>query len=90
MDNKTYKQCQSCGMPLKKDAQGGGTEKDGSRSVMYCSSCYRNGEFITEAKTAKEMQTFVDKILRDEMNANFIFRWLATSQIPRLKRWKTK
>jgi hypothetical protein len=24
--------CQSCGMPLSKDAKGGGTEKDGSKS----------------------------------------------------------
>lgn len=77
-------------MPLKKDQHGGGTEKDGSRSTMYCSSCYQNGEFVTEAKTAKEMQDFVDKILRDEMKANFIFRWLAKSQIPSLKRWKAK
>ncbi|HAQ38579.1 MAG TPA: hypothetical protein DCQ58_08735, partial [Saprospirales bacterium] len=33
MDQKTYKNCQSCGMPLHKDPQGGGTEKDGSRSL---------------------------------------------------------
>ncbi|MCB0552496.1 MAG: hypothetical protein KDD02_03005 [Phaeodactylibacter sp.] len=24
-------------MPLKRDEQGGGTNKDGSRSTMYCS-----------------------------------------------------
>jgi len=75
-------------MPLKKDTQGGGTEADGSKSTMYCSSCYKDGRFVTQAKTAKEMQEFVDKIMRDEMRANVIFRWLAKNQIPKLKRWR--
>jgi len=26
---KVYKNCQSCGMPLKRDEQGGGTNADG-------------------------------------------------------------
>ena len=75
-------------MPMKMDKAGGGTEHDGSRSAMYCSSCYRDGEFITEAKTVVEMQRFIDVILRDEMRANLVFRWLAKWQIPRLKRWR--
>ena len=87
MEPKQYKQCQSCGMPLKKDQYGGGTEKNGSKSHMYCSSCYRDGEFITPATTAKEMQGFVDKLLRDEMKAGRLFRWLAVHLIPKLKRW---
>lgn len=28
MTQQTYKNCQSCGMSLTKDTQGGGTEKD--------------------------------------------------------------
>jgi len=75
-------------MPLKKDAQGGGTEANGSKSTICCSRCYKDGRFITQAKTAKEMQNFVDKIMHDEMKANFIFSWLAKSQIPKLKRWR--
>ena len=60
---KTYKFCQSCGYPLKKDTQGGGSEKDGEISKKYCSMCYDNGEFITPAEidTAKKMQTFLYK-----------------------------
>lgn len=38
--NKTFKNCQSCGMPMARDEHGGGTEADGSKSMMYCS---RNG-----------------------------------------------
>ena len=35
--------CQSCGMPMKKDPEGGGTNADGSKSPDYCSYCFRNG-----------------------------------------------
>ena len=33
---KKYKQCQSCGMPMKMDKNGGGSEKDGSINKIYC------------------------------------------------------
>ena len=36
-----YRTCQSCGMPLKRDAQGGGTNADGSRSDRYLQSLFR-------------------------------------------------
>jgi len=37
---KQYKFCQSCGFPLKKDKNGGGTEKDGSivRNTALCAT----------------------------------------------------
>ena len=40
-----YKNCQSCGIPLKKDKMGGGTNIDGSMSKLYCSYCYVHGRF---------------------------------------------
>ena len=40
---ETFKNCQSCGMPLKKDPQGGGTEANGAKCTMYCSKCYEQG-----------------------------------------------
>jgi len=36
--NKVNKFCQSCGMPMSKDPQGGGTEKDGTKSLKFCNS----------------------------------------------------
>ena len=36
--------CESCGMPLARD-EDAGTEADGSRSVRYCTYCYRNGAY---------------------------------------------
>ena len=86
--NKTYKQCQSCGMPLKKDKSGGGSEKDGTLNKMYCSSCYQGGTFKDPNMTVKNMQELVDNVLKNEMKFPKIFRWLAVRQIPRLVRWK--
>jgi hypothetical protein len=85
---KTYKQCQSCGMPMNKDEKGGGSEKNGTLSKMYCSSCYQNGSFKNPQMTLEEMQKLVDGVLKNEMKWWKIFRCLAVSQIPKLERWK--
>jgi hypothetical protein len=84
---KTYKQCQSCGMPLKKDEKGGGTNADGSRNVMYCSLCFQNGSFTRPLFTAKEMQELVKGKLK-EMGFPGLVAWMFTAGIPRLERWK--
>ncbi len=81
--------CQSCGMPMKMDDQGGGTNADGSKSKLYCSHCYQNGEFTnTEIKSGKEMQAFVRKFLVEEKKMNKIIAWFLTLNIPRLERWR--
>ncbi len=87
---KIYKQCQSCGMPLKKDKKWGGSEKDGRLSKMYCSSCYQNWEFTRPNISLEEMKKLVDNVLKKEMKWWKIFRWLAINQIPRLERWTKK
>jgi len=46
-------------MPLKKDPQGGATNKDGSKSTMYCSYCYENGEFLQPDISAMQMKGFI-------------------------------
>lgn len=51
--------CQSCSMPLNKDAKGGGSEADGSKSKKFCSLCYANGKFLQPDITAAEMQDIV-------------------------------
>jgi hypothetical protein len=85
-----YKYCQSCGFPLKKDAQGGGTEQDGTHSRKYCSMCYKDGIFLTppEVTTAQKMQRFcIDQMKRSGYNG--LVAWLATRSIPRLERWRS-
>ncbi|MCB9334237.1 MAG: zinc ribbon domain-containing protein [Lewinellaceae bacterium] len=83
---KTYKNCQSCGMPLKRDPEGGGTNADGSKSVMYCSRCYQNGAFTKPDLTVAEMQELVKGKMR-EMGFPGFLAGLFTRNIPKLKRW---
>ncbi len=85
---KTYKVCQSCGMPMSKDPQGGGTNADGSKSHMYCSLCYGNGDFWnSEIDSAEKMQEFV-KIKLKEMGFPGFLTGFFTRGIPQLERWK--
>ena len=85
---KTYKNCQSCGMPKKMDKGNGGTEKDGSKSEKYCSYCYKNGEFISpEVDTPQKMQKLCIKMMKKD-GMNGVLAWIFTRGIPRLERWK--
>jgi len=85
---KTYKFCQSCGMPISKDPQGGGSKKDGTKTTKYCSYCYQDGEFANpEIDTPKKMQTFCIEKMR-EQGMPKIFAWILTGSIPKLERWK--
>lgn len=82
-----YKNCQSCGMPLKKSPQGGGTEKDGSISKMYCHYCYENGLFKQADWTVDKMQEFVKNKMKEMGFPGFLAGFF-TKGIPKLKRWK--
>ncbi len=83
----TYKNCQSCGMPRKRDEKGGGTNADGSKSAMYCSHCFEAGKFKMPDLKAAEMQELVKGKIRE---AGFpgVAAWLFTRNIPKLARWK--
>lgn len=85
---KNNKFCQSCGMPLKKDPQNGGTEKDGSKGQKYCSYCYKEGEFLSpEIDTPEKMQRFCIEKMKEQGTPRFI-AWIFTRGIPKLERWK--
>ena len=83
---KESKMCQSCGMPLSKDPNGGGTEKDGSKNLKFCSYCYQNGEF-TFTGTVQEFQEFCRQKMIEGGHSKFI-SWLFTRGVKRLERWK--
>ena len=85
---KAYKNCQSCGMPLKQDPNEGGTNADGSKSEMYCSYCFQNGEFTRpEIDTPEKMQELVMAKLK-EMKFPFFVAKFFSYGIPKLARWK--
>ncbi len=83
------KQCQSCGYPMNKDPQGGGTNADGSINDCYCSMCYAEGQFLSppEVDTARKFQKYCIAEMR-KSGMNGVLAWLLTRQIPRLERWK--
>lgn len=85
---KNYKNCQSCGMPLKRDEQGGGTEADGAKSKMYCSKCYQNGKFTRPDITVNEMKDLVKGKLKEFGFPGFMAK-LFTLRIPKLERWRS-
>lgn len=57
--------CQSCGMPMKQDPNGGGTNADGSKNSLYCSYCYQNGAFTQASISTAELQTFCIEKLKE-------------------------
>ena len=79
--------CQSCGMPMTKDPEQGGSNSDGSKSEDYCSYCYQNGSFTQPGFTSKDMQKFCIEKLK-EMGLPRPIGWLVTRGIPKLKRWR--
>lgn len=83
----SYKSCQSCGMPLAKDELGGGTEKNGVKSVKYCSHCYMNGEFTLPDLTVEEMKERVKQKIVEFGMPKFM-AGLFTRNIHKLERWK--
>lgn len=78
--------CQSCGMPLKRDMKGGGTNADGSKSLKYCSFCYVNGKFTHQGPVA-EFQNFCKEKMIEGGHSKFT-AWLFTRGMKRLDRWK--
>ena len=85
---KTYKACQSCGMPFRNDSKGGGSNADGTLNKMYCSHCYEKGKFTQPEITAEQMQSFVKEKLRGMGGIHKFFAGFFSSGIQRLERWK--
>lgn len=84
---KTYKSCQSCGIPMSKSPGGGGLEYDGTNSPRFCSYCYFDGKFKMPNITLEEMKTLCFSKLKEMGMPGFIASWL-TRSIPKLERWQ--
>jgi len=81
--------CQSCGMPLARDEEGGGSNADGSLSSEYCSHCYQKGKFVHPNLNAQQMAERVKDKMR-EMKIPGFLAYFFTRNISKLKRWKDK
>ena len=85
---QSYKNCQSCSMPLSKDPKGSGTNIDGKPSNKYCSFCYDKGAFLQPDITVEEMQDFLKGKLKQMGGLMKFFAGFYTRGIPKLERWK--
>jgi Putative zinc ribbon domain len=85
----SFKHCQSCGMPMKRDTRRGGTNADGTGSATYCSHCYDGGQFTAPDVTVEVMQESVKRKLKEMGFPGFV-AGLFTRKIPKLERWKGK
>ena len=81
--------CQSCGMPMKRDAQGGGTNADGTKNGRYCSYCFKDGEFVGGETTVGEFRKLCCRKMV-EGGTPKIVAWLLTRGMKRLERWNGK
>ena len=80
--------CQSCGMPLSKDPEGGGTETNGSLSIKYCSLCYQNGKFLEPHLTVDQMIAKVKRVMHEQMYIPNFLAGLFAKRTRKLERWK--
>jgi len=78
--------CQSCGMPIEKDTNGGGTNSDGTKNLTYCSYCFQQGNFTWEGNV-KDFQEYCRKKMIEGGHSRFK-SWLFTRGMTRLARWK--
>lgn len=85
---KGNKMCQSCGMPMSKDEHGGGTNTDGTKTLKYCSYCYRDGVFAFDGNVS-DFQEFCRQKMIEGGHSKFM-SWLFTRGMKRLKRWKAQ
>lgn len=83
---KKHRMCQSCGMPMSKDPEKGGTNADGSKNLKFCSYCFQNGDFTFNG-SVKEFQEFCRQKMMESGNTKFM-AWVFTRGMKRLERWK--
>lgn len=82
----THNDCQSCGMPIDKDPDGGGTYSDGRKCHTYCSYCYSGGRFTQPDMTVDQMKAFCAAKLREKGFPGFVAR-LMVRNLHKLERW---
>jgi hypothetical protein len=82
---EAYTCCQSCGMPIDRPELMG-TEKDHSKSTIYCIYCYRDGEFYQPDMTIEQMKQHVREELRKSRASETVIA-TAVNHLPHLSRW---
>lgn len=74
-------------MPMHRDKLGGGTNADGSKSLLYCSHCWQEGKFTQPDISVDEMKVIVKQKIQSFGFPGFL-AGIFTRNIPKLERWK--
>lgn len=83
--------CQSCAMPIAEQFGNLGTNADGSATDEFCKICFANGNFTNPQQTLDEMiASSIENMTADLQMPFEQASELASSFIPKLKRWQTK
>lgn len=78
--------CQSCTLPVD-NIEDRGTEKDGSKSAVYCKYCYKDGVFTDPGMTLERMKSIaLTEMKKQHIPDNIIQQSL--NMLPTLKRWQ--
>ena len=78
--------CQSCTMPIDQ-VDNRGTEKDGSKSDLYCKYCYQKGDFVNPQMTLNQMKNIVSSQMRKLKISDTVIQQ-SLDMLPHLKRWR--
>ena len=78
--------CQSCTFPINNN-EDRGTEKDGSKSELYCKYCYKDGAFTDPHMTLEQMKEIAKTEMgKQHLPDNIIQQ--SMEMLPTLKRWQ--
>lgn len=83
---RSYKTCQSFGMPMKKEEHRG-SNRDGSKNLLYCHHCFQDGVFTARNITVQDMKERVRGKLR-EFGVPGFMTGLFTRKLHKLERWR--
>ncbi len=78
--------CQSCTLPID-NMEDRGTEKDGSKSDIYCRYCYKDGVFTDPGMTLDRMKEIAQAEMKKQRLPDNIIQQ-SINMLPRLKRWQ--
>lgn len=81
-----YERCQSCWVPLASEEAYRLLTADEKQKAMYCSTCFKDGNFIEPEMTLKQMKAKVRARCK-EIKFGWLATWIWTSRLDYLERW---
>ena len=67
--------CQSCTLPID-NIDDRGSEKDGSKSDIYCKYCYKDGAFTDPGMTLERMTDIAKSEMKSGLCLTILFSYL--------------